>query len=140
MPLNSHLRPLIPGATRKKPRSSDRPRVMRPVNISLHLKANKSFVWHIIIQRVDEPIAIRPSIGAKRIFVTPMRFGLAHSIHPMPCPTLPISRTTKESLYHPLERTGGSILKKTVERFRRWGKPGQIEINPPQPNPPLRRR
>ena len=61
-------------------------------NVTGDLVPDKFVIWHIRVQGIDHPVAIRPGIIAGLIIFKAVAFPKMHHVQPMPSPAFPVVR------------------------------------------------
>ncbi len=134
LPHNSAL--LIPGGlksvkgpTDKKSGCGNSTGMIRLEHVAGNLPLHELIVRHILIEGINHPVPIRPSVGAELIIFKSVTLTITRHIQPVPSPALSVMRRRKKGVNvcsHPwLRRQTGqpevqSSSNNPFTRFRSW--------------------
>ena len=91
----------------------------------------------VVVERLDEPVAVRPGVFADGILVVAVRLRIVGDVHPVPGPAFAVARTREQSVDQPLGRAGGVVVDECAD-FRRGGRePGEVEGRTPDERLPV---
>ena len=134
---DAHLRTLVPRPGRQKTNAPGRGWVVREKYIAGHLLAHEPGVRLVVVERLDEPVAVRPGVFADGILVVAVRLRIVGDVHPVPGPAFAVARTREQSVDQPLGRAGGVVVDECAD-FRRGGRePGEVEGRTPDERLPV---
>ena len=100
--LCEHLGPQHPKSSRRNQAIAfliaKRRTLLLEQQIPCNLLLDKRIETQVLIQRVDDPIAIPPSVGHVVILIGTIAVGIPHQVQPMPAPTNPISVRSQQPI------------------------------------------
>ena len=86
--------------------------------------------WHIIIERFNHPVAIRPN-GSRIVFLVAICVGVACQIEPFTSPALAILRRGEQAIHRFFVGIGSGIGEIGGQFFRRRWQADEIKTQPP---------
>ncbi len=100
--------------------------------IAGELVADERGVRQIAVERLDQPVAIRPDHAVVILFIT-LRVGVPRQVHPHRRPALAVARGRQQPLDHVLVGSRGFIRQERCPFLQRRRQAGQVEADPAQP-------
>ena len=95
--------------------------------------------WHILVERLDDPVAVSPD-GAGKVFFVSVRVGVAGQVEPVARPAFAESGRGEQPVDRGFVRSVGRIRAECVGVFRGGRQPRQIKACAPQQHPAIRLR
>ena len=100
--------------------------------IARELLGHELVVWHIVVERLDDPITPRPNLH-RHIALIAIRVGIASHIQPHVGHPLAIGGRGQQAIDDPLVGFAGIIGEKRIEFVERGWEPGEVEGGSAQP-------
>src|SRR6185312_4441293 len=72
--------------------------VARAEHIAGELQPGEFVIRQVTIERIDDPVAILPGVGAQLVSLESLALTIADNVEPVSRPTLAIGRRTEQSL------------------------------------------
>ncbi len=115
-----------------------RPGIVRPQLISGDLLFHEAVVWLVLIERLNDVIAVAPGVRAGLVGFEPFTFGVSGEVQPMTRPPLAIVRRGEQPVDNFLVRVGRFVGDESVYFFGRRRKADQIQTHAPQKRDAIR--
>jgi hypothetical protein len=74
--------------------------------VSRDLLSNEAVIWLVLIERIDDVIAITPDIGSRFIALEAFAIGLAGQVEPVARPSFAVTRGGQQPVHHFRESVG----------------------------------
>ena len=126
------------GAEREKAGSDDALavhaiRIVRRQQVAGNLLAHEPVVGHVVVERVDDVVAVLPCVGVPVILVVAGGVGVAGDVQPVPAPALAVQRGGEEPLDHSLVSLRRIVVEKRRGFLRGRRYAGEVERGAAQP-------
>ena len=136
----------IPRSRRDEAQPQDAVRSARKKHIARKLLLDEACIRLVVVEGLDDVVAIRPCVGPELVFVVAARVGVLHHVEPVPSPALTVVLRSEQTIDQPLIsrrlRARGFLLRLFHKRFdfvRRWRQANQIKVQPPNEYSRIRR-
>ncbi len=117
----------VPGTGGDEPECGECLGVVRRQRVGGKLFAYKLAVGDILVQGVDDVIAVGPRIGAAFVFVVAMGVAVVDDIKPVPRPAFAVARRREEAVDELFIGIGRRVVDKRVDFLGRGGEAVEIE-------------
>ena len=94
------------------------------------LLAQELVVGLVVVEGVDDVVAVPPRVVAAVVLLEPRRVGVAGHVHPVPAPALAVVRRVEQALDQPLPGTSLLVGQELVDLLEGRGQAGEVEIGP----------
>ena len=94
--------------------------------VARHLLGDESVERHVIVERLDQPIAPHPHV-AQSVVLVAVGIRVARCLHPAYCHVLSVTWRVEQAIHHPRVGPGGIVAQECVEFSERWQQSGEIQ-------------
>ena len=99
--------------------------------VARHLLRHKPVKWHIVIERLDEPIAPDPHIS-KSVILISIRVCVARSLHPSQRHVLAITRRRQQPVHRLFVSIKRTVIEECVQFRNRRRQAREVKAHPPK--------
>ena len=97
--------------------------IVRPQFIAGDLLLDEAVIGLVLVERLDDVIAVAPGIRPRLVALESFAFGVAGEIQPVPRPAFAIVRRSEQAVDHLFVRVGRFVGDEGVDFFGRGGSP-----------------
>ena len=120
-------------------RSHLRKKIAVRQQVTRHLLRHEPVKRHVVVQRLDQPIAPHPHV-TQAIVLVAVRVCITRGLHPAQCHVLAIARRRQQAVHRLLVCPRRGVLQKSIQLRDRRRQPRQVKRHPPQERRLVRRR
>src|SRR5690606_1359146 len=85
----------------------------------------------VVVEGVDDPIAILPRERLDRVALVTVGFGKTDQVEPVPAPALAKMVTRQQTIDQPLVSIGAGVVDEGLHRFRFRRQSPEVEVETP---------
>ncbi len=105
------------------PRATVSLRLVGKEHVAGDLLLDESGVRLVVVERLDQVIAVGPGVAPDAVLVVAVRLGEVDQVHPVPRPALAVMRAGQQAIDQPLVGVGGVVDKKARTSSGSGGRP-----------------
>ncbi len=121
---------LVPGPRAQESQSRDRLRIVGIDHVAGNLLAQKLIEWLVMIERIDDVVAISPGMGAFLVAFEAVCIGIMDHVEPVAAPTLAIVGRCQKSIDDFFKRIGRRVGQEGVAFLGSGRQADQVERRP----------
>ena len=134
------IRAVVKHTRAEKSERSDETRLLGKQTVGGELLAHEPRPRLVVVQRLDDIVAIPPRMIPRQIVTTPMRLREMNRIQPVSRPSLAMARRSEQPIHQMLVSLRIAVLFKRLHLGKRRRQPVQIEIHSPNERATVRFR
>ncbi len=107
-------------------------------HVAGQLLPDESRIRSILVERLDDVVAVGPGIGPQRVHLVAVALGEARHVQPVAAPALAVLRPGQQPVHQLLVGVRRLVLDEGVDFVRRRRQPDQVERHAADVRPPIR--